>query len=117
MPGFDAQGWSEIIKTIFGGLKDLILAFAAVGTIWIQAQNSGKLDTAASKAETAALKTEEVKKALAVTTLDRDKRFDVMHADVAAVKAELTKAPEDMDTAKRAQQRVRDYDNPGALEK
>ena len=106
---FDANGWAEIIKAIFAGLKDLILATAAVGTIWIQAQNSGKLDIAANKADTAATKTEEVKRALDATTLDRDRRLDVIHADVAATKAELTKSADDMDTAKAAKLKVESH--------
>lgn len=103
---FDAQGWADILKTIFAGIKDLILACAAVGTIWIQAQNSSKLDVAAGKADAAASETLEVKRVLAATTVDRDKRLDVMHAEVAAVKAEITKDPEDMNNAKIAKRRA-----------
>lgn len=106
---FDANGWSEIIKATFAGLKDLILAFAAVGTIWIQAQNSGKLDVAANKAD-------EVKQALTATTAERQQTLATMqHTDlttaamIAAVKAELTKDPDDMDTAKAAKMRVEEH--------
>lgn len=41
----------EMVKAVFQGIKELILATAALATIWIQAQNSGKLDTAAAKTE------------------------------------------------------------------
>jgi len=112
---FDADGWAKIISTIFSGVKECILAVAAVATIWYQAQNSGKLDAqsikldnAAEKASIAADKTEEVQKTLAVTTIDRDKQINGMRAEVAAVKAELTKDPDDMDRAKAAKSRMDD---------
>ncbi len=120
---FDADGWAKIIAATFAGIKDLLLGVKdvalAVGVIlgvMYGAENSSKLkdqatklDQAAVKADSAASTATEVKQALAANTIDRDRRLDVVHADVAAVKAELTKDPEDMNTAKMAKQRVEEH--------
>jgi len=119
----DADGWAKIITATFSGIKDLLLGLKevalAVGVIlgvMYGADNSSKLkdqgaklDQAAVKADTAANVASEVKHALAVTTIDRDRRLDVVHADVAAVKAEITKDPEDMNTARLAKLRVEEH--------
>lgn len=76
-----ASEWTEVIRAVFAGLKDLILACAAVGTIWIQAQNSGKLDVAAAK-------TEMVKESLEASSKISDQKLDVIAKAQTAAKAE-----------------------------
>jgi hypothetical protein len=51
----------ELVKAIFAGLKDIGLVVASVATIWIQANNSGKLDVAAAKTEAVETKLEATK--------------------------------------------------------
>ncbi len=113
---FDADGWAKIITATFAGIKDLMLGVKdvvlAVGVIlgvMYGADNASKLKDQSVKLNEAASTATEVKQALAATTIDRDRRLDVVHADVAAVKAELTKDPEDMNTAKMAKQRVEEH--------
>lgn len=96
----------EIIKAVFAGIKELILATAALATIWIQAQNSGKLDSAAAKTEVVEAKLEK-------TTAEHDQKLEAIEssAKTAAVAADAsakswraytTKDPEDMDVAAKA---------------
>jgi hypothetical protein len=88
-----------VIKAIFSGVKDLILATAALATIWIQAQTSGKLDTAAAKTET-------VESKLDATTAKHERTLaEIAAAADASAKSWLaykTKDPEDMDVADKA---------------
>lgn len=89
----------EVIKAIFAGMKELILATAALATIWIQAQNSGKLDTAAAK-------TEVVESKLEATTAKHQIKLDEIataaEASVKNWKAYKTKDPGDMNEADAA---------------
>ena len=61
----------QMIQAIFAGLKDLGIVVASVATIWIQANNSGKLDVAAAK-------TEQVKTQLDATATVRDAKLDTI---------------------------------------
>jgi len=89
----------EVIKAVFAGLKDLILAFAAVGTLWIQAQNSGKLDTAAAKTDVVESKLESTTAKHERTLAEIAKAAD---ASAKSWKAYTTKNPDDMDVAEKA---------------
>lgn len=114
---FDADGWAKIITAVFTGLKECILAVAAVATIWYQAQNTGKLDAqsakldvAAEKADLAAAKSESVEKTVEETNrervsqnLERDAQLE--HIALTA-KAILTQSSDDMNKAKAAEKKA-----------
>ena len=89
----------EVIKAVFAGIKELILATAALATIWIQAQNSSKLDSAAAK-------TDVVQAQLESTTEKHEAKLaEIAKAADASAKswrAYETKKPEDMDVAAKA---------------
>ena len=44
------EGRNRLLQTLMSGSKDLILAMAAVYTIWVQQENSGKIEVAAQTA-------------------------------------------------------------------
>jgi hypothetical protein len=48
----------ELVRAIFAGFKDILVVIASVATLWIQAQNSTKLDVAAAKTEVVETKLE-----------------------------------------------------------
>jgi len=89
----------EMVKAVFQGIKELILATAALATIWIQAQNSGKLDTAAAK-------TEVVESKLEATTATNQIKLDAIataaDASVKQWKAYKSGDPSDMNQADAA---------------
>ena len=92
---FTASEWVEIIKALTAGAKDLILAVAAVATIWIQNQNAGKIDTAAAKAEVAAVK-----------AADADATAASNYAITSQWRAEHTGTAEDKAKAAEAQNKL-----------
>jgi len=89
----------DMVKAVFAGIKELILATAALATIWIQAQNSGKLDTAAAK-------TEVVESKLDATTATNTAKLEQIKtaadASVLQWKAYKSKDQEDMNQADAA---------------
>ncbi len=129
MPEVDPNSWAAIIREFFdgmpkllGGIKDVVLAVGVLYGAWSAASTSGKLDVAAAKADAAATGTAEVKQELKATTTERQATLATMqHTDlttaamVAAVKAELTKDPDDMNTAKMAKTRLEEHKFPAPV--
>lgn len=96
----------EMVKTVFAGIKELILATAALATIWIQAQNSGKLDVAAAKTQVVESKleattaTQTAKLEHIATAADASKSASV--ASALQWKAWKSRDPDDMNEADAA---------------
>lgn len=98
--------WPERIRAASGGLKDVLLALAAIATIWIQRGNEGKLDVAAAKTEVAVEKAAAVESKLEQTTAFNTRALTTIaegvDASVKGWKAYTTKDPDDMNVAAEA---------------
>ena len=76
------EGWVELIRAVFAGLKDLALVAVSCYSIYLQASVSSKQDTIAEKVDTASVRQVAI-----------EAKVDTAALNAAEVKKELKAAP------------------------